>query len=372
MKTLFIGHYKEGTGWSQATINSILAANTAGVDIVTRNVQLTPPSNKLLNPILMQLESKPLKDIEYCIQNVLPHHMVGTQKFKKNIGYFVGESSTIKYSSWLPYLKLMDEIWVPNKQLADNLTNDGINKVKVIPYAFNVYKYDKVEQRIHFGNNQHKFKFYYVGELNDRKNIESVVRCFHSEFQSYEPVTLILKIKKFGINNNELKNHVVNVCNSIKSELRMYNTLDQYHQEIIITDEMNDDQIDALHASCDCFINPSHGEGWSIPSFDAMCFGKTPICSNDGGPKEFIDINDKSTGCLISGVKSICSHSDPAFPDIFTGREEWFVPSESEIKLAMRYYYENSKLLSRTSGIKQAQKFSYSNVGKMIKDALND
>ena len=41
MKTLFIGHYKEGSGWSHAAINSLLAASSAGIDIVARNIKLT-------------------------------------------------------------------------------------------------------------------------------------------------------------------------------------------------------------------------------------------------------------------------------------------------------------------------------------------
>jgi len=371
MKTLFVGHYKEGSGWSQATTNSILAANSAGLDIVCRNIKLTNYDGPTDQTIL-ELENKDLKNIDCCIQNVLPHHIVGTQKFKKNIAYFVGESNTLRYTSWLTYLKLVDEVWVPNHSLKLALTNDGIDnsKITVIPYAFNLEKYKAVKGKINFTNNNYKFKFYYVGDLNDRKNIESVIRCFYSEFDNFEPVTLVLKVKKFGANDADLNKHVVNLCSMIKKQLRIYNDVSMYNREIIIPGELSNEEIDILHSSCDCFINASHGEGWSIPAFDAMCFGKTPICSNEGGPKEFINEQDKNTGSLINGVYSVCDHSDPAFPDIFTGREEWFTPSESEMKKAMRYYYENRDSIDRTAGIKHAQKFSYESVGNLIKDAI--
>jgi glycosyltransferase involved in cell wall biosynthesis len=371
MKTLFIGHYKEGSGWSQATTSSILAANSVGLDIVCRNIKLTN-YNGPIDKTILELENKDLKNIDCCIQNVLPHHIVGTQKFKKNIAYFVGESNTLIYTSWLTYLKLVDEVWVPNHSLKLALTNDGIDhsKISVIPYAFNLEKYKAVNGKINFTNNQYKFKFYYVGDLNDRKNIESIIRCFYSEFDNFEPVTLVLKVKKFGANDADLNKHVINLCNMIKKQLRIYNDVSMYNREIIIPGELSNEEIDILHSSCDCFINASHGEGWSIPAFDAMCFGKTPICSNEGGPKEFINEQDKNTGSLINGVYSVCDHSDPAFPDIFTGREEWFTPSESEMKKAMRYYYENRNSIDRTAGIKHAQKFSYESVGNLIKDAI--
>lgn len=372
MKILYIGHYREGSGWSKAAQNLILAINDTSLDVVCRNIKLTNKEVPI-DPIVSILEQKSLDNIDVCIQHVLPHHMVGSSKFKKNIAYFVGESSTIKYSGWLPSIKLMDEVWVPNKDIEDNLKNDGVTSpIKKIPHAFDMSKYEDVKAIVNFGSDNYKFKFYYIGELNDRKNIESIIRCFHAEFQPWEPVALVLKVKRFGIDNISLKNHVVSICNQIKKEMRLYPSLDQYHSEIIISDDMSDENIMILHSSCDCFVAPSHGEGWSIPAFDAMCMGKTPICSNEGGPAEFIDKNNPSTGHLISGTKTLCNHSDSAFPTIFTGREYWFTPNEQEIRSAMRHYYENRHLTNKESALKHASKFSFRSVGKLIKEALHD
>jgi len=372
MKILYIGHYKEGSGWSKAATDLIMAANTT-MDVVCRNIKLTG-YNAQLNPAIMQLENKPLHDIDVCIQHVLPHHIIGTQKFKKNIAYFVGESNTLKYNSWLTNLQLVDEVWVPNHTLKQNLANDGIskNKIKVIPHSFDLAKYSEPKNKLNLGNMDHKFKFYYIADLNDRKNIESIIRCFHSEFYNYEQVALVLKLKKFGANSNDIRQYVTNLSSQIKKELRIYPNIDSYHQEALLADDISDDYMGSLHSSCDCFVGASRGEGWSIPAFEAMCYGKTPICSNEGGPKEFIDPNNKNTGWLINGTYDICNHGDPAFPQLFTGREEWFHPSESEIKKAMRYYYENRSNIDRSAGLNNAQKFSYQNVGEIIRNALND
>ena len=103
MKTLFIGHYKEGSGWSNASINTLLAMNSIDMDVVCRNIKLTNDDHKINHKIMM-MEHKNLQNIDVCIQNVLPHHIIGTNKFKKNIAYFVGESNTLKYNIWLNYL----------------------------------------------------------------------------------------------------------------------------------------------------------------------------------------------------------------------------------------------------------------------------
>ena len=58
---------------------------------------------------------------------------------------------------------------------------------------------------------------------------------------------------------------------------------------LIISEDVDSEKIYALHQSSDCLVNPSRGEAWSTPSFEAMAFGNTPICSDFGGPRDFID-----------------------------------------------------------------------------------
>lgn len=372
MKILFLGHFHEDSGWSKGAINLVKAMDIAGLDVVCRSIKLTD-TNKCYDTKIQELENKTIDNVDICIQNVLPHHLVKTDKFAKNIAYFVGESVKMKHFYWFNYLELMDEVWVPNSTLQQHLAAENIaTKLSVIPYPSDINQYNAEKEKLYFGSNNYKFKFYYIGELNDRKNIESIIRCFHAEFSPYEPVSLVLKVKKFGSNKDKLKEEVKDMCDKIKKQMRLYSNLESYHEEIIITEDVHDDVISSLHRSCNCFVSPTHGEGWSIPSFDAMCYGNTPICSNEGGPKEFIDANDKNTGWLIDGMYNICNHGNPAFKELFTGADEWFMPSERAIKQAMRFYYEHRDTIDKTIGIKNAERFSYINIGKKIKDILND
>lgn len=370
MKILYLGHYKEGSGWSNAAINNILALDSIGIDVVCRNVKLTNKDVDLPNKIL-ELESKDLNNVDFCIQHVLPHHLVGTSKFKKNIAYFVHESSNIQHTNWYVHLKQMDEVWVPSNYAKNKLSNEGL-ETKVIPHCFDLTKYRTDHKLINFNDLNSYFKFYTIADLNDRKNIDSIIKCFYSEFDTEEPVCLIIKIKKHGMNYEDLSKYMQNKINEIKKKLRIYKDPDSYPKQIIITVEMTDDQISSLHNSCDCFVGASHGEGWSIPAFEAMCFGKTPICSNEGGPSEFIDPENLNTGYLINGTYGVCTHSDPAFPDIFTGKEEWFVPDESKIKKAMRFYYENRDTINKSDGFKRAKEFTFDKIANQIKEYLND
>jgi hypothetical protein len=72
----------------------------------------------------------------------------------------------------------------------------------------------------------------------------------------------------------------------------------------------------------------------------------------------------------VDGQLGVCDCNDAAFPDIFTGREEWFIPDESKFKKEMRYYYENRESIDRDEGLQQGEKFSYEKVGNQIKEHL--
>lgn len=371
MKILYIGHYKENSGWSQAAIDYISALDQNGFDVVCRNIKLTSVDVNIPERLL-ELEDKPLKNIDVCIQHLLPHHMIATNKFKKNIGIFVSESDSIRNSTWITYLQNMSEVWVPNTDNKIRLINDGIVNTKVVPYAFDLSKYQQENKKINLYSANSTFKFYYIGDLNDRKNIVSILKCFHSEFSNGEPVSLIIKLRKFGVDQKTLHDVFVDFSTNLKKQLRIHKNIDHYPTEIVITADTGSEVIQSLHNTCDCYMGISHGEGWSIPAFEAMCYGNTPICGDEGGPKDFIDNQSVDTGTLVSGQQSICCHSDPAFSDIFTGTEHWFEPNEVETKKAMRFYYENRNNIDRTKGIKRAEKFSYKNIAQHIKDILDE
>lgn len=371
MKILYIGHYREGGGWSNAALDYIQALDSIGLDVVCRNISLTGTQAPVPNRIL-ELENKSLQGVDYCIQNVLPHHLVGTTKFKKNVAICYYETNSLQYNIWTENLRLMDEVWVANKSTHDALDGTNLDKIRIVHNPCNIDKYKNEYKKINIPNANHKFKFYFIGDMNDRKNLESVIKCFHSEFCNKEPVCLVVKINKFGVSPEALSQTFNATSSNIKQVLRLSKKPSDYCQEAVISANLSEQDMYNLHNTCDCFINISHGEGWSIPSFDAMAFGNTPICSKEGGPEEFIDREDHNTGSLIDGVYNVCTHRDPAFSHIFTGREEWFVPNEAQAKAVMRYYYENKNNMNREVGLERAKKFSYENIANQIKEHLSE
>lgn len=368
MKVLYIGHYRENTGWGVGALNHMLALKSVGVDVVARNVQLSNSLSDVPEDI-KSMEKNSLQGIDYCIQHILPFHCVETKKFKKNVLFMPFESKVKSNNSFLSHVKL-DELWVPNNYNQQMLKEIDVDS-KVVPYAFDTDKYKKPYEELNFGISSNKFKFYFIGTADHRKNIESLVRCYLTEFDISDRVTLMLKITDSATTPKELKDKFISTIEHMKAKLRVHRQKEHYPEINVITDFVPDKIMQSLHKTCNCYVGISRGEGWSIPAFEAMCYGNTPICTKEGGPLEFVDQDNKNTGCLISASYSVCNHENPAFPQIFTGDDYWMSPDEMETKKAMRWYYENSDSINKSDGLKRAEKYNYETVGNIIKETLN-
>ncbi len=379
MKVLYIAHYREFGGWSQAAIDQMLALDSVGVDVVCRNITLTSDRDDIPQKIL-EFENKDSANCDVCIQHVLPHHLVGSENFKKNIAFLEFETLSIRDLPWFPRLHMMDEVWVSNRSAWRSLKWDGLeSKARLVHHATDIEKYKKNYKPLGLTDVEDTFNFYYAGDLNDRKNLEAICTCFHSEFDKSEDVSLILKVNKFGHDPQQIHERLDLMLGGIKSKLRLYPEVADYKKEAVITVKLPEDDMYRLHNACHCFLLPSHGEAWSIPALDAVGFGSTPICSNFGGPPEFISDSDAFSGVCVDGVYSCCKCSDSAFPDMFTAREFWFTPCEKQITEAMRGYYESWKSdpekhtrKAKKAGLIAVEKFSYKNVGQNMLEILND
>lgn len=369
MKVLYLGHYKEGTGWAKAAQDLILSLDSVGIDVVCRNVAISRKTD--IPERLQYLETGEIKGVDYCIQHVLPVMYIGTGKFKKNIGYTVLETKDLACHPWITNYKLMSEVWVPCQDNLTELQKCGLDNVQVIPHAFNIETYKSNIEDFDFSAHgvESAYKFYTIADLTTRKNLEGTLRAYYSAFTNNENVCLVLKIGSIGRDKTSVYQEVKRMADDLKSQLNIFKDNSSYAKVIIIADHLDEKDILSLHKTCDCFIGLSHGEAWSIPAFDAMCMGNHPICTNFAGPKEFIDPDDKQTGTLVDAVFVPCNSKGAALNDIYTGKESWAIPSERQAIQAMRSYYTNP-INSTVAGMKRGASFSYTNVGQKMKELL--
>ena len=74
MKVLYLGNWRDGTGWGNAAQGYILSLDAAGIDVVPRHIKLNDREIEVPERIL-ELERRSHKNCDVVIQHVLPHYL---------------------------------------------------------------------------------------------------------------------------------------------------------------------------------------------------------------------------------------------------------------------------------------------------------
>jgi len=362
MKVLYISHHRQRSGSGEAARNYMRALRSVGVEVAARPILLQGDLNEIPEDI-RRMEETSTEDCDVCIQHVLPHYLDYNGNFKKNIAVLITETVGWEHSGWNQFINTMDEVWVPN---TDAKYHSNIKPpIKIIPHASNPDRYQGVKPAV-IPELQGGYTFYYVGEHSRRKRISAFIEAFHLEFGSNEPVNILLKVYKPNKPSHETFKEVVDLCNQIKTGLKLYPDVSRYHSELIMANYMTDQDLLALHKACDCFVLTSYGEAWSYPAFDAMALGKQVIAPMCGGPLEFLD--DKNNAYLVEGEYVPCIGSSETFNFLNTGREKWYSVHIDNLRIEMRQAYDNRGV---KSDFPKYLLYSYENIGKRMVEAIN-
>ena len=361
VKVLYVGHYNESSGWGQAARDYILALNKVGIDVVPRAINLGLSDFPVPN-LIRKLEQKDLAGCNIIIQHVLPHYMVYDSCFKKNIGFFVVETKNIEHTKWIDNLNLMDELWVPCWEMTELKLKPPIH---VVPHTCDITEFQRTYPALNIEKTKDKFVFYFIGQYNRRKHITAILRAFHNEFYPTEPVELVLKVNRYGMNPAELANEINGLTHGVKENLNLYQDIKRYKQELVITVNIPRDELLSLHATCDCFVCASFGEAFCLPAWDAMAMGNLVIAGNTGGPKDYI-----KPSYLVEGTYEPVFGERDCFDSFGSSRELEFHISILDLQRKMRMAYENNDPVVRNRNQINAQQYDYEMVGNQMKELI--
>jgi len=350
MSVLYISNYGDiNSGWAIAE-QSYIRALSQFTRVVPKRITYAPQ-----NPPedILKMES-PAK-CRICIQHVLPQNMSYDGNFY-NIGICFTETSSLGITGWAQKLNLMDEVWVPCNYSAQMLKSNGVNvPIRVFPIPFNAQEMFAAKDFNLKEQVGHEFLFYTIGDFNRRKNLQALLRAFHTEFNG--EAGLVIK-------TNAEQQKVEEFCNNIKKGLKKHGT------ETIISGYATRQQIYSIHKSCDVFVCPSYGEAWSIPTHEAMCAGKTPVVTNFGA---FTDYISNENGWLVDCTMEPCFASE-TFEDLHTSYEEWAHIDVKHLQKCMRESFENN-ILRKTKSIrcmKKALELTPEKIGEQMYNAIRD
>lgn len=369
MKVLYIGHYKESSGWGKAARDYILAMDSVGIDVVPRAFKLNESKPEVPARIL-ELEQKSVEGCTHCIQHVLPHHLDFNGRFKKNIALCVYESFCDELSSWSAKINTMDELWTSSQFSEGTFTTSNVTvPIKIVPHTFDMSVYNKTYEKMTNPELDGNFIFYTIADLNKRKDLFSLIQAFHLAFSPNEPVRLLIKTSKHGMSPENTAKVVMDECAKIKQSMKLYRRIEDYSSEIIVTHDLSNEDIMKIHATCDCFVTTSHGEAWCIPLFDAMAMGKMAVY-----PENVFDFARVETGTMKFEVPTYITPvfgMTDSFFELGSSRENWNQIDIVSLVKNLRDAYESRDIVcDKTSDIQSL--YNYDTIGNKIKGLLNE
>lgn len=360
MTVLYIGHYRDGTGWGNAAMNNILAMDAVGIHVVPRPITYEAKDSSYADRI-KELERRSNLDCDTVIQHTLPNNFSYNSNYK-NIGCLTLESSNFKSMGWQHNCNMMDEIWVSSEITKRQVMASGVKKpIKVVPYPLDMQKYD-----MSFGGQkvqelEHNFTFGFVGEFIERKNIKALLQAFHLTFDPREPVNLFIKTSKKSLDQ------VQRYCEHVRRGLKIRQS---YKEEVVIAGIMPENDYISVLSQIDCFVMPSRGEACCIPSLEAMTLGIPSIWTSGIGM-------DHAVGMKVKSRDMPCFGAIETLDGLDTANETWKEIDILELSKAMRSMYNilnNEETKHQYSGLcrEVASVFDYKIIGKKMKEILND
>ncbi len=263
-----------------------------------------------------------------------------------------------------------DEIWVPAEWVRRMFISNGVkpDKLVIIPESVDVYFFDPTvsnkyplppnegdgfrtwcnhdfapEQRQHY-------KFFSNFKWEARKGWEILFEAYFTTFTRKEPVSLYILThiwfpggpETYGDKHNTTFLHE-QVLNFARARLGVTSLRSMPHFCFLAKD-LEETAMVEVYNSVDAFVMPTRGEGWGLPTIQAMAMGLPTISTNWGGQMEFMT---QETSFLIEldGVEEIPFNSDYRWE---LGKK-WAVPSLNDTKRHMRAVFDDPEY-GRTVG----------------------
>lgn len=361
MNILLIAPYRTYSGWGEGSKNLAKALHTLDHNLAIRPIYMSNEIDREFDDEeLLELEKAQYDKYDVIIQRVLPNIFRRSPNVK-NVLACVFETSNIHTTPWWRHLNLTDAILVPSKQEKINLLDDGIkSKVYNVSEAIDISKYDKEYEQL--PELKDTFNFYFIGELIERKNLKALLMAFHREFRPNEPVNLVIKTSG---DPQQVYNKII----EIKSNLRIYQSLDKYKKEVVICGYLSQKDLHNLHRSCHCLVMPSYGEAYCRPVVDALGYGNTPIVTNNTGMTDYIT---PLNGYIVPSRLEPVYTAQPPISNIYTTKENWANINILDLIDSMRHAYQAHKSGISKQSRPDIQQFSYENIGQKLQRALDD
>jgi glycosyltransferase involved in cell wall biosynthesis len=202
------------------------------------------------------------------------------------IGYTAWETDRIP-SHWVPCLEQADCIVVPSRFSAEVIAASQLaTPVEVVPHATMPCESGAIPGWPERSDDV--FVFYTIGDWTERKALHMTIEAYLRAFRASDRVVLVAKTSPRDWRHPEHPTSHAGEGTTPWSLAQMLARHPNPPAVRLITRELTDAEIAALHDRGDCYVSLCRGEGFGLGAFDAATQGKPVVMTGFGGQLEFL------------------------------------------------------------------------------------
>lgn len=245
------------------------------------------------------------------IQNALLQRLV-SRRGRKLIAYWAWELDTVS-AVWREAFRLVHEIWVPTRFVADALRRSGATMpIRVVPHPVSVQRASPSPPRERSSRLRVLTVFAYDSGF-DRKNPIAAVEAFRMAFGDRTDVELIVKARGRS--------------RSGEPERRFAAAIGDAANVRILGETFTREQYLDLLASADVVLSLHRSEGFGLVLAEAMLMGKPVVATAWSGNVDFMTAE---TACLVPATLIPAEDESDAYRTIEAHWADPSVPAAAE------------------------------------------
>lgn len=309
MKIKITGALDVRDGYGYITHSLALALDKLGHDVWVNPIQIWY-SEEQLNPRINELMMPNEPDFELLV--MYPVYNFGDiHKQSAIITMYEAHRCPPVWTQKLNRLKI--PVLCPTDFVREMFKNSGVkSRLETLTLGVDIELYKKKAR--HYPT-EHPFRFFTMGKMEPRKNLEVTVRCFQKAFPNKNNVELIIKTRERFLST------AVKIAANKDKRIK------------IIDKTITEDELLKLYYYCDAFVYPSRGEGFAYPPRNAIATGMPALvtdwsalaevpgaiyipilglsamypCGFSYGEHDKLFMADVDEGCLIGFMQDIAS-----------------------------------------------------------------
>ncbi len=221
-----------------------------------------------------------------------------------------------------------DEIWTPSNFSRQAFVDSGISfdKVQIIPNGINPELFKPTGDTYKLNTNK-RFKILYLGGTIYRKGFDILLHAYLKAFTKDDDVCLV--VKDFG-------SKVFYKGQTAENIIQKAQTNPDCPEIIYMDTDLSEQEIAALYRACNVYASPYRGEGFSLPTLEAMASG-LPVIVTRGGCTD--DFTNEDIAWYINAERR--SMGNAIYDDPTPGEVFMLEPDVNELIDTLKHLYNN-------------------------------